>query len=207
MPPGSPYTRIMNPDDFNDDDYEELAGDPRLAAIRRFVQLIGHTGWFRFIGEPLDPLFIEEAREYLDALGFGHADVALIEDWDEAAAATETNDWNSSWWEAEEQLVAHLTEVATQRLGEDTLETILTIVTSEAGEAASRALEVTAEIWNVEDEELLRAAAGAVVQACYQAALVLAAGADVEHPFSLKFHLFESGHWPLAVTGNSFNIF
>lgn len=190
-----------------DDDLEELGGDPRLAALSQFVRFIEYIPWFRNLGEPLDPVFVEEAREYLDALGFGHADVAVVEDWDEAAACAETNDWNSPWWEAEEQQVAYLTDRAIQRLGEDTVEAIVTIVASRASEAATRALETVAEIWNVEDEELVNAAAGAAVQACYQAALVLAAGGSEAHPFSLKFHIFEVGRWPLGVTGNTFNIF
>ena len=190
-----------------DHDLDELGSDPRLAALSRFVRFIELIPWFRNLGEPLDPIFIEEARDYLDALGFGHADVALVEDWDEAAAAAETNDWNSPWWEAEEQQVAHLTRLAIDRLGEDTVEAIVTIVASRAAEAATRALEVVTEIWNIDDEELINAAAGAAVQSCYQAALVLAAGASEGHPFSLKFHVFEVGRWPLGVTGNTFNIF
>lgn len=197
----------MNTDDFDDDDLDALGNDPRLFAVGRFAQLIARTPWFRMLGEPLDAFFINDACEYLDNLGFGEADVAQVEDWDEAAAAAETNDWNSPWWEAEEQQVAYLTDLAVERLGEDTLETIVTIVTSRASEAVTVALETAADIWNIEDEELIRAAAGAAVQACYQAALVLAAGAPADHPFSLKYRLFEAGRWPLGVTGNSFNVF
>jgi hypothetical protein len=196
----------MNSDD-SDPDLDELGGDPRLAALSRFIRLIDLIPWFRNLGEPLDPIFIEEARDYLDALGFGHADVALVEDWDEAAKAAETNDWNSPWWEAEEQQVAALTQQAIERLGEDTVEAIVTIVASRAAASATRALETATEIWNINDDELINAAAGAAVQSCYQAALVLSAAAAEDHPFSLKFHIFEVGRWPLGVTGNSFNIF
>ena len=61
----------------------------------------------------------------------------------------------------------------------------------------------------MEDEELIRAAVGAASQAIYQAGLLLAAEneEDQNHPFALKYRLFESGRWPIGVVGNSFHIF
>ena len=64
-----------------------------------------------------------------------------------------------------------------------------------------------AERWGLEDEGLMKAAIGEGVQACYQAALVIAAGVEDDHPFSLKFQIYETGWWPLGVMGNTFNIF
>ncbi len=197
----------MTDDDFDNDDLDDIIDNPGLTGLSRYARLVVRTPWFRMIGEPLDRMLLEDAEEYASELGFPQADVALVEDWDEAATAAETNDWNSPWWEAEEQQTAYLTGLATQRLGDDALETAITIITSRAGEAAAMALETAADIWNVTDEELIRAANGAAVQASYQAALVLAAGAEQTHPFSLKYRLFEAGRWPLAITGNTFNIF
>ena len=64
-----------------------------------------------------------------------------------------------------------------------------------------------AEEAGIEDQELIRAATGSALQSCHQAALVLAAGEEDAHPFALKYKLFEQGHWPIAITGSSFNIF
>jgi hypothetical protein len=61
--------------------------------------------------------------------------------------------------------------------------------------------------WGIEDEEILRAAIGQALQSCYQAALVIAAGEEEDHPFAQKFRLYENGHWPLGVAGTTLNIF
>ncbi len=52
------------------------------------------------------------------------------------------------------------------------------------------------------------AAAGAGVQACHNAALLLLAGrAEDDHPFALKYRLFERGRWPVALIGSSLHLF
>jgi hypothetical protein len=63
-------------------------------------------------------------------------------------------------------------------------------------------------VWGLEDLELVNAAAGAGVQACHNAALVLLSGdADDAHPFALKYRLFERGRWPVALIGSSLHLF
>jgi hypothetical protein len=52
------------------------------------------------------------------------------------------------------------------------------------------------------DPSVTRVAAGAASQACDQAALALAAGADGHHPFAAKYRLFLAGRWPLGVVGS-----
>ena len=56
-------------------------------------------------------------------------------------------------------------------------------------------------------ESAAAVAAGAAAQAAYQAALVLATDGEADHPFALKFRLFEAGRLPLGITGNTFNLF
>ncbi len=62
---------------------------------------------------------------------------------------------------------------------------------------------------NIEEnrEALLKAMVGSAVQACHQAALVLASGTEDDHPFTAKFGLYESGRWPISISGSSFNIY
>ena len=83
----------------------------------------------------------------------------------------------------------------------------LTHVANQASEAVLAAAEAAAGRFGVEDEALIRAAAGAAAQACYHAALVLAAEGDEEHPFALKYRLYEAGRWPLGIVGRSFSLF
>jgi hypothetical protein len=54
---------------------------------------------------------------------------------------------------------------------------------------------------------VIMAAVGAATQACHVAALVVLAAEEEDHSMALKFRLFEAGHWPLGVTGNSFHLF
>ena len=83
----------------------------------------------------------------------------------------------------------------------------LTHVSSTASELVVEAALRAAARSGTTDEGLVRAAAGAAAQACYQAALVLAAEGEPEHAFALKFRLFESGRWPLGIVRNTFHLF
>ena len=82
-------------------------------------------------------------------------------------------------------------------------------VSTVASESAEAVVENMLEHAPALDEELLRAAIGAVAQASYHSALVLAAEHEEPdlHPFSLKFRLFEAGRWPMGVIGRSFHLF
>ena len=91
--------------------------------------------------------------------------------------------------------------------GEEALTIALTHVSSIAAEVVHAAAGAGATRDGVDDEGLVRAAAGAAAQACYQAALVLAAEGEPDHAFALKFRLFESGRWPLGIVGNTFHLF
>jgi hypothetical protein len=198
------FTAMTDRLDLNAVEEEELE---RLATVTRFARMLRGLAWFSMLGQELDDDEREWARAYLDALGFPDAEIAVVEDWEEAEAAARNPDWNTAWWEAEEQLRAALVADACALAPEDEVMVALTTVTSRASEIVHEAATAAAGRSGVFDEALIRAAAGAATQACYQAALVLAAGAGDEHPFALKFRLYESGRWPLGVVGSTFNLF
>ena len=199
--------------DSTDDDAleEELELDlddyPGLRALARFARLVGDLGWFQNLGNELDEDEIEWTGAYLAELGFPDCAVVPIADWEEACDAALSVDWNSPWWEAEEGLRAALMMDAAERIGEAQLEVALAHVASRAADAIRLGAEVAAAREGVIDEELIRAAAGAAAQAVHQAALVLAAEVEDEHPFALKFRLFETGRWPIGLTGLSFHLY
>lgn len=197
-------------DQPSDDEFDDLdVGEeyPTLKLVARFSTMLSQTKWFHKIGTPLIQDDIEAARHYLDALGFPEGYPAEVMDWDDAIVCLETNDWNSPSWEAEEQLAASLINTALEFIEEDVLEVALTNITSKASEHITSAVESASMQWGIDDEEILRAAIGQAVQSCYQAALVIAAGEEEDHPFAQKFRLYESGHWPLGVAGATLNIF
>ena len=192
-----------------DDEAEPLSEDGALlvGAVGRFTKLARRVPWFLAVGLPVEADLADLARDYLDAAGFPEADVALVEGWEEAAEAAASTDWNSPWWEAEEQLLAALTAEAVARVGEHDFGLAMDHLRAQIAAPILSAAEEAARAGGVADEELIRAAAGAAVQASYQAALVLMTEGGADHPFAHKFQLFEAGRWPLGVTGSSFNLF
>jgi hypothetical protein len=191
-------------DDLDDFDEDQLAA---LTAIRRLGDVVARIPWFSRIGQPLSDEERDLAQRYLDMLGFPDAAPATVEDWTEAGDAADSTDLNSEGWEVEEQLRADLSREALDYFDEDTLSDTLAYITETAGPLVVEAIGSAASLWPVEDDAVIEAATGAAVQACYTAALVLAAQAVEEHPFALKFRLFELGRWPIGLSGRSFNIF
>ncbi|MDF1729910.1 MAG: hypothetical protein P1U49_00315 [Minwuia sp.] len=189
----------------------DFAGEdlpPTLRAVGMFAQTLTQVRWFHRVGELLSAEEADAAHAYLSALGFPEAGPAEIGDWMEAEEAAGNSDWNSTGWEAEEQLRAALSVQAVDIIGDEQAVLVaLTHVTSTASEAVHAAAAQAASRFGIDDEGLIRAAAGSATQAAYLAALVLAAGEDEEHAFAHKFRLFESGRWPLGVTGATLNIF
>lgn len=200
-------------DDFEDEALEGaaleqlLAEIPALINLKRFAMVVDRVSWFSTIGERLTPDVEEIARDYLDGLGFPDAELAPIQSFEEAADAAASLDWDSAAWEAEEQLRAGLVVDALAHIDEEGLQVALAHISSTTSDGLQEAMENLAALWDVEDETLITAATGAVVQTVYNAALLLAAGGEETHPFALKYRLFELGRWPIGVHGRSLNLF
>lgn len=194
---------------MSDDDWDEEDADrSALMLVSRFVAAAGSPFWFASVGQPLRPALKRDARAWLDALGFPDATPIALRDWREAAEAAESTGIDDPAFEAEEQLRAALTVEAIDLLGEDAVTVALTHVAAELGPSIGEAALNATRVWGLDDIELVNAAAGAGVQACHNAVLLLLAGrADEDHPFALKYRLFEQGRWPVALIGSSLHIF
>ena len=198
-----------SPEDlFDDEEAFDLKEDfPTLDAVRRFARVAQEIPWFSRVGERISLEDRAIAKAYVEALGFPEAEIAEVGDWSEAAIAATNLDVDTPAFEAEEQLRSALTAEALELMDEDLLTFALThlsgliaeIVENAAGDAAIRA--------GYDDEETIRAAAGAAIQAAHQAALVLAAGIEDDSAPAHKFRLFEAGRWPLGLIGTSLHIF
>lgn len=195
----------MSDDDWTDD---EDGDDTALVLIPRFVAVASQHFWFAAVGQPLATPIKREARAWLDALGFPHAGIASVRDWREAAEAAESTGIDDPAFEAEEQLRAALTTEAIDQHGEDAVTVALTHVRAELGTAIGEAALNATRVWGLDDMELVNAAAGAGVHAAFNAALLLLAGrAEDDHPFALKYALFERGRWPVSLIGSSLHLF
>ena len=200
--------------DFDQDDKEPdyprlLEEIPLLYRVRAFADSLNANTWFSRLGEPLDEREPHLARIYLDGLGFPEAEPAVLTSWDEAAGAAETLDRDPVAWEAEEMLRTSLAAQALERLDEQAVATALAMVAQKTGDTARDAVEDAAAIADVEDMDLVHAAAGALAQAANGAALVVMAEAeddDDPHPFLARWRLFARGRWPVGLAGSTFNI-
>ena len=187
---------------------DEGAGDTALVLIPRFIAAAAGPFWFSAVGQPLAAPVRRDARAWLGALGFPHATPIALRDWREAAEAAESTGIDDPAFEAEEQLRAALTTDAIDIHGEDAVTIVLTHVAAELGPAIGEAALNATRVWGLDDFGLVNAAAGAGVQACHNAALLLLAGrAEDDHPFALKYRLFERGRWPVALIGSSLHLF
>lgn len=185
--------------------------NPGLELLQKFGQSLERIPWFSRVGFPLDEREEALALDYLMGLGMPEAMPAVVESFADAALVAENPEVDSAAWDMEEQLRAALTGEALQFMEEEILSIMLTQISNVAAEiidgAAREAAAMDFEEGDEEDEELLKAMVGSAVQACHQAALVLAAGPEDEHAFSAKFGLFEAGRWPISISGSSFNIY
>ena len=193
--------------DVDPDEALDLADFPGLRGIGRMGRLVDRLPWFARLGAEIETDEVDWAQGYLAALGFPEAAVVPVSEWEEAADAAASIDLNSIAWEAEEQLRMALLDEALQRIDEASLTLALTHLASRAAEPIRAGAEAAAAAAGLFDEELILAAQGGAMQACHQAALVLAAEVEDEHAFALKFRLFEAGRWPIGLAGNSFNLF
>ena len=201
-------------DSYDENALEQLERElPVLSRLKRFALGLDDIPWFSSLGEHLRPEARQIAENYLVSLGFPEADIAIVADWDDAAAASETLDWANPAWEAEELARADLTGRALSLMTEEALQLGLSMVAEKAGHSAKSALLDTAALWDMADENVHNLSVGSAVQTAHNAGLaLLAAAADPEFEtddniFALKLKLFEQGRWPVGVVGQSFNIF
>ncbi len=192
----------------DDDDAVDLKEDfPTLDAVRRFARIARDIPWFSRVGERITPQDRSLAKAYVEALGFPETELAEVVDWSEAAFAATNLDVDTPAFEAEEQLRSALTAEALELTDEELLTFSLTHLSGMIAEVIENAAADAALRAGYDDEETIRAAAGAAIQAAHQAALVLAAGVEDDSAPAHKFRLFEAGRWPLGLIGTSLHIF
>ena len=166
-----------SPEEFFDDDEEsfDLKEDfPTLDAVRRFARVAQEIPWFSRVGERISPQDRATAKAYVEALGFPGAEIAEVGDWSEAAIAATNLDVDTPAFEAEEQLRSALTAEALELMDEDLLTFALTHLSGLIAEIVENAAADAALRAGYDDDETIRAAAGAAIQAAHQAALVSA---------------------------------
>jgi len=174
--------------------------------LARLARAIAHVPWFAAAGERLTDADKGEAEAYLAALDLGSAEIAGAAGWFAAKAIAASPEWDPRWWEAEETLRHALLREAGAVLPAGAVLSAITRVTDSASDVVLGAASTALARAGIADAALARVAAGAATQACYQAALALAANAGPRHAFAIKFRLFEAGRWPLGLLGGAFHL-
>jgi hypothetical protein len=193
---------------LSDADLENLEAEiPILAGLRMFAEEAVHMPWFSKLGMPLDREAKQIARDYLDALGFPDVEPVRVGNWEDAADAALSLDYDTPAWEQEESLRSDLMVRAQEQLSEDALSIALAHVSAILSTALRSAARDQAALWDIEDEGLSDAMTGAALAAAHGAALALIVDEEKDHPLHLKFALFARGRWPISVAGMSFNLF
>lgn len=185
---------------------------PRLSRARAFITSLDRVAFFSRLGEPLDESDREAARAFLDGLGFPHAEVAPLADWAEAADAALALDQDPEGWEAEEMLRAGLADAALSRLDPAALDAALEALGETAAQAAQNAAAHAAALWDMRDDGLQNAAAGAATRAAHSYALAIMGQDDdddeaADHPLRALYTLFARGRWPVGLAGLTYNVF
>ncbi|WP_281299912.1 MULTISPECIES: hypothetical protein [unclassified Iodidimonas] len=191
----------------DEETFEVFERYPTLAGVGRLTSLIERCPWFRAVGDPMSKALMADSQSYCDALGFPEAQPAILPLWEDAAGAAESIDLNSPAWEAEELMRMAVLQDALAEVDEETLELVLTHIAAKAAQSAEAAAQEVRDFLLIDDEAFVRAATGAAVQMCHQAALLLASGGDPDHAISYKFRIFEHGRWPVGIMGGTLNIF
>lgn len=164
--------------------------------------------WFARVGLPL--LAQEQASivAMLRELDFAPgAPLVGAASWRDAAHVIRVEEWDSRWWDAEEEERERLWGVAAERLTEGELLARLTAVTVALGDPVRKGASLASSHGGVADPGLVRAAADAVLLAAHQQALADLAGAAAGHYFRRKFELFAAGRWPLGVFSGKYVVF
>jgi hypothetical protein len=166
------------------------------------------TAWFACLGFPLSPADERDARDYLDALGYpAQTRISGVTSWKVAEAIARDPCWDQTWWAREEGERSRLMALAQDKLSRDALLERLTVATELASQAIHGAAAIAAERDGVANAALVRAASGAASMALHGATLARLAGQGRAHLFVRKYHLFESGRWPLGLIAGVFYLF
>ncbi len=175
--------------------------------IDPLARAVADLPWFVSLGAPLTGAEAADARSHVGGLGLPELPVVGVAGWEQARRAASTPPGEIDWWAAEERLRRGLLDAAASLHGKTVVLQALSRVMGAANEVALGAAAVAAARTGVADEEMIRAAAGAAVQAAYQAGLAQAGGHGEAHPFAAKLRLFAAGRWPLGVVDGRIMVF
>ncbi|MBL4616360.1 MAG: hypothetical protein JKY46_01570 [Robiginitomaculum sp.] len=192
-------------------EYSSLLDEiPHLLRAKAFADSLSATPLFSRVGTKLDDHDRELATLYGQNLGFSHVFPARLLHLSEAIGAAEANDYDPEAWECEEQLRASLHAQALLQTSEEGAAALLQLVASEVSQIAKDVAEDTFSHSPHINEAAINCIIGHVAQAAHCMALAILSNTDVvdpDHPFVLRWSLFNRGRWPVGIVGSSYNLY
>lgn len=183
---------------------------PHLLRAKAFADSLSATPLFARTGQVLDETDHELAVVYAQNLGFSHVWPARLLHFSEAIGAAEVQDHDPQAWGAEEQLRVSLHQQAILITSEDGANALLQLVAGKVSELARTAVNETFSHAPQMNEAALNCIVGHVSQAAHCMALCILSDTDEQfpdHPFIVRWSLFNRGRWPVGITGSSYNLF
>lgn len=166
------------------------------------------SGWFARVGLPLTPAESTAIGKLISSVAPNAPyAVTALATWHEAAAFVRVSEFDSTWWDQEEEERESLWARVTDTTSETEL--LRRINESSAGLDAQirSAAFAAATAAGVTDMAIVGEATGAALLAAQQSALAEMAGEKSGHRFALKYALFTGGRWPLGYHSARFVIF
>ena len=164
--------------------------------------------WFARMGAPLSPA--ERAR--IDALLaadplLADAELDVVADWERALAFLRAADFDSTWWNHEEEERERLWHQALLRHTEDAIAERLAVVNAAVIDDIRRAAHAAALRVEFDDDVGIAEATESATMAAHQCALATLAGEGDDHYFARKHALFAAGRWPLGLHRGRYGVF
>jgi len=164
--------------------------------------------WFSRQGEALTPAEESALADLLSAHpALAAVGTSVVAHWREAAAIVRAGEWDSVWWDVEEEERERLWVIAADRAGEQALFDAVTAVRDGLADTVGRAARAAAARGGLDDEDMVRAASGAALLTVQQASLAAMAGTGERHYFVHKRALFTAGRWPLGLVRGRYYVF
>lgn len=177
-----------------------------LNKISSVTANIVKINWFKNVGKEIDTNLYSFIKNYCQELNI-HNEIKQVANWEEAIKVINSKDWNKECWEIEEKEKENLLNILLENEDKKKVFSFLKSLTEESSKIIETYSIKDINKDNVKYQYYSKVAAGAAAICCYQAALAFASDQNDNHIFISKYHLFKSGHWPLIVKDNVFNIF
>tara|TARA_B110000014_G_C20078298_1_gene563105 strand:+ start:279 stop:827 length:549 start_codon:yes stop_codon:yes gene_type:complete len=162
--------------------------------------------WFKNVGKEIDANLYSSIKNYCQELNIS-SEIKQITTWEKAIKVINSKDWNKACWDIEEKEKESLLNILLENENEKKVFSFLKSLTEESSKIIDTYSIKDLNKNNIKYQYYSKVAAGAAAICCYQAALAFASNQNANHIFITKYELFKSGHWPLIVKNNVFNIF